>query len=716
MHRYRLFLQVARTPFLFPRTLCTSTGIRRSQRRRLQEEKDLSRGLDEEEELVFLELAPSPAETEETAAYERRLQLEYQQLQEAADERRREATGDSTGPQAYIRGLRLQAKELQSFLREADENWSTGSDRLTVQAEDSQFTDVDIPPESIKVKPIKTKKKKGEHKIFGSPDPLAPVSGEQCSGCGAIMHCIDPAVPGYLPSEKYTRIVQQSESGERPEKAICQRCFLLVYHQKALDVSVPREEYRRIVSSIREENALVLFMVDMLDLPNSVISDLTEIIGENKHILVLGNKIDLLPGDSPGYLKRLKGQLFEYCKQAGINIKGNMTNVHLISAKTGYGVEELISKLQTSWKYMGNVYLVGTTNAGKSTLFNTLLQSDYCRSKASDIIKRATISPWPGTTLNLLKFPIVNPTPYRIFRRMERLKADAIQSEEDLGDEEQKHLGRLKKQGYLIGRVGRTFTFRKNNLDEDIIDFDADALSFSMDEDAKPVPFLKETTQNLEFTPTELKNARWFYDTPGIVKENCVLNLLKDKEVKVVLPSRAIVPRTFILQPRMTLFLGALGRIDFLQGEKSAWFSVVASNHLPVHVTHLEKADAIYQTHAGKALLGVPMGGEERMKEFPPLVPEEITLTGIGTQEAVADIKLSSSGWVAITAHSDDCLHLRVYTPEGTTITVRQPPLLPHIVHIKGERVRKSQAYATKKPSPLVSNLRHSPHRQLAKK
>jgi hypothetical protein len=38
----------------------------------------------------------------------------------------------------------------------------------------------------------------------------------------------------------------------------------------------------------------------------------------------------------------------------------------------------------------------------------------------------------PGTTLNLLKFPIINPTPYRLFRRQERLQKDSQQSEEDL--------------------------------------------------------------------------------------------------------------------------------------------------------------------------------------------------------------------------------------------------------------------------------------------
>jgi ribosome biogenesis GTPase A len=51
----------------------------------------------------------------------------------------------------------------------------------------------------------------------------------------------------------------------------------------------------------------------------------------------------------------------------------------------------------------GDVYILGCTNVGKSTLFNALLQSDYCKVKAVDLIQRATTSLWPGTTVNLLK-------------------------------------------------------------------------------------------------------------------------------------------------------------------------------------------------------------------------------------------------------------------------------------------------------------------------
>lgn len=64
---------------------------------------------------------------------------------------------------------------------------------------------------------------------------------------------------------------------------------------------------------------------------------------------------------------------------------------------------------------------MGCTNVGKSSLFNILLQSDFCKTQASDLIQRATTSPWPGTTLNLLKFPVMQPSGWLHFMRLKRL-------------------------------------------------------------------------------------------------------------------------------------------------------------------------------------------------------------------------------------------------------------------------------------------------------
>ncbi|XP_045387651.1 nitric oxide-associated protein 1 [Lemur catta] len=576
----------------------------------------------------------------------------------------------------------------------------------------------------------KSRASRRAHSVVGHPDSTVPPSGLNCSGCGAELHCQDPGVPGYLPSEKFLSAAQADGGLAR---TVCQRCWLLVHHRRALRLRVSREQYLQLVSAAlhRPGPALVLYMVDLLDLPDALLSDLPALVGP-KQLIVLGNKVDLLPQDAPGYRQRLRERLWDDCARAGLLLAPGhqgpqrpgqdrppdgeensnpssrsrtvVRDVRLISAKTGYGVEELISALQRSWRYRGDVYLVGATNAGKSTLFNTLLESDYCTAKGAEAIDRATISSWPGTTLNLLKFPICNPTPYRMFKRQKRLKEDATKAEEDLSEQEQYQLNVLKKHGYVVGRVGRTFLYSKEPQDEAAFEFDADSLAYDMDNE--PVMGIPKSTKQVELTAQDVKDAHWFYDTPGITKENCILNLLTEKEVNIVLPTLSIVPRTFVLKPGMVLFLGAIGRIDFLQGNQSAWFTVVASNLLPVHITSLDRADDVYQKHAGHTLLQVPMGGKERMAEFPSLVAEDIILKeGLGESEAVADIKFSSAGWVAVTPHVKDRLHLRGYTPQGTVLTVR-PPLLPYIVNIKGQRIKRSVAYKTKKPPSLVYNLR----------
>ncbi|KAL0974248.1 hypothetical protein UPYG_G00217690 [Umbra pygmaea] len=554
-----------------------------------------------------------------------------------------------------------------------------------------EFHDVGFPLEETSKK--KKKKSKGEQKIYGTPDTEEPFSDTCCNGCGAVMHCTAPDVAGYVPSEKYKLLLQE----DTLKQAICQRCYLLTHHQKALTVKMSKEDYRNIVSRVKSEKALVLLIVDLLDMPDSIVPDLLELVGENKSIVVLGNKVDLIPGDSKNYLQRIRRQLSQYCTEEGIS-SDNIKDTHLISAKTGYGIENLISSLQRSWKYKGDVYLVGTANVGKSTLFNTLLESDYCKSRASDVIHKATISPWPGTTLNLLKFPIINPTPYRMFRRAGRLQSISQQTDGDLSPEELRRLEQFSKQGYLVGRVGRTF---RTNIESNrrLVEFDPDSLAYG---EETHTTFSKPCKQ-VGLTENELKDAHWLYDTPGIMKEHDVLSLLSEQEVKLVVPTQAIVPRTFVLKPGMTLFLGALGRIDYLKGEKSCWFSVIASNQVPIHITFLEKADHIYQKHAGQVLLGVPIGGEERMKDFPPLVSNEFELKGEGYEQACADIKMSSAGWVAVTGVEGSRVLLRAHAPEGAGLSMRTPPLLPHIVKLKGERIKNSVAYKTRKPPSLVN-------------
>lgn len=87
-------------------------------------------------------------------------------------------------------------------------------------------------------------------------------------------------------------------------------------------------------------------------------------------------------------------------------------------------------------------------------MFNALLQSDYCKVQAVDLVPRATISSWPGTTLNLLKFPILNPNTKKRMLRMKRLQNEQIAklSESQYRDYQLKHTKNMK---YAILEGGR---------------------------------------------------------------------------------------------------------------------------------------------------------------------------------------------------------------------------------------------------------------------
>lgn len=70
---------------------------------------------------------------------------------------------------------------------------------------------------------------------------------------------------------------------------------------------------------------------------------------------IVGNKVDLLPADSKGYLTRVVSLLrAEVQKATGLK-DSNIKHVALVSAKTGYGIEELINKIHKNWEYKGNL-------------------------------------------------------------------------------------------------------------------------------------------------------------------------------------------------------------------------------------------------------------------------------------------------------------------------------------------------------------------------
>lgn len=62
--------------------------------------------------------------------------------------------------------------------------------------------------------------------------------------------------------------------------------------------------------------------------------------------------------------------------------------------------------------------------------------------------------------------------------------------------------------------------YSKDRKGEAAFEFDADSLAFDMGNEPVRVP--KKPAERVELTPQDVKDAHWFYDTPGISKENCV--------------------------------------------------------------------------------------------------------------------------------------------------------------------------------------------------
>ncbi|XP_036334088.1 nitric oxide-associated protein 1 [Rhagoletis pomonella] len=519
------------------------------------------------------------------------------------------------------------------------------------------------------------------HSPYGTADPRISPSDVPCSGCGAHLHCTQTTLPGFIPVEIF-----KGRSKKELQTIICQRCHFLKSYNIALDIEITADSYVETISRIKDEHALAIVIVDLLDFPCSIWPGLRDVLGHKRPLFVVGNKVDLLPRDHNNYLNHVKDCLKDQMLQCGFDTL-NIKQICLISAKTGYGIEELITQLHKIWAYKGDVYLVGCTNVGKSSLFNILLNSDYCRPEATDLVRRATTCPWPGTTLQMLKFPIYRPSEIRVYQRFRRLSSEREQkrAENSLRRHQARKTGDTKS-ARLEGVVGRTFV---NNVDT------SDA--FAMSSGTKPIVTLNEKDRLY-------REAKWCYDTPGVIHPEQFTDILTPKELQILTPTDMIVPRGVRLKPGMSIFLAGLARLDFIECKyvDIDWVKVIvfSSLQLPLVVTQTENAAKTYQEYLGTEVLGLPFGDKARLTRWCGLQSSKESIQLVGKyQDAISsDIVLSSAGWVGLRVpYASECV-FKAWTPRALGIYVRSPPLIPYAERLLGKRIRNSLAYNLGKP------------------
>ncbi|MDD6879234.1 MAG: 50S ribosome-binding GTPase [bacterium] len=164
------------------------------------------------------------------------------------------------------------------------------------------------------------------------------------------------------------------------ENDICSRCFRMKNYGEYQIITKSNNEFIDILKSVNDTKDLVIYIIDLLNISKDI--NLIRQYFDNNVLLVL-NKRDILP-------KSIKD---EKLKEYFVNLKLDYQDICIISTRKNYNIDELLFKIK-KYKTSKNVYVVGHTNVGKSTLINTLMKN------YSEFESNLTISPLPSTTLN----------------------------------------------------------------------------------------------------------------------------------------------------------------------------------------------------------------------------------------------------------------------------------------------------------------------------
>lgn len=200
---------------------------------------------------------------------------------------------------------------------------------------------------------------------------------KKCEGCGIELQDKDKAQSGYVANIDHD---------------LCQRCFKLInyneYHTHYLNSAY---FYDLLVSKIKKNN-LVVLIIDLFDINASLNESLLRMI-KNNNIVVVATKRDLILKSVKD--NKLKRNLKQYLETYDLKIK----DIVIASAIKKYQVDEVLDSILKYYNKQ-DVYMVGITNVGKSSIINAIINSIE-KDKT-----KITTSNYPGTTLDFIKIPI----------------------------------------------------------------------------------------------------------------------------------------------------------------------------------------------------------------------------------------------------------------------------------------------------------------------
>ncbi len=194
---------------------------------------------------------------------------------------------------------------------------------------------------------------------------------KHCLGCGVKLQDQNIAKEGYTTSL---------------DNSLCQRCFRLKNYGEYQEVIMNEQDFITTLKDIEKTKDLVIYVIDILNIEEDL-SKIKEYLTNN--IILVINKRDVIP-------KSVKDEkIINYIKEK----YPIYDDVVIVSCEKNYNIDYLLKRIKY-YQTTKNVYVIGNTNAGKSTLINKLIKN------YSDNDRELTISPLPSTTLNSMTIDI----------------------------------------------------------------------------------------------------------------------------------------------------------------------------------------------------------------------------------------------------------------------------------------------------------------------
>ena len=183
-----------------------------------------------------------------------------------------------------------------------------------------------------------------------------------CFGCGAKLQTIDKTKEGYITKEKLE------------DAKYCIDCFKLIHYGKTNKGLKPKTT-KEIINSVNKNAKNVVFLTSFIDIFDESINIFKSIKVNKTHVI---SKSDIIPKNK-NYLKKVYGI------KENIIFTSNKTNLNTF-IKSLYNLDE--------------VYFLGLTNSGKSTLINNILDKYNVNNK------RLTTSYKENTTKDFIRIKL----------------------------------------------------------------------------------------------------------------------------------------------------------------------------------------------------------------------------------------------------------------------------------------------------------------------